>query len=73
MRFLYTAVITLYLLIPDIVCSHLTRQLDCFRNGAKVTIKNLNVDPARGLVQLPSTLVNASQQIASGCNSRWEY
>ncbi|MBF2064491.1 MAG: filamentous hemagglutinin N-terminal domain-containing protein [Calothrix sp. C42_A2020_038] len=32
-----------------------------------VTINTLDVDPSRGLVELPSGLVDASQQIASSC------
>lgn len=35
-----------------------------------VTINTPDVDPARGLVQLPSNLVDASGQIASGCTPR---
>jgi large exoprotein involved in heme utilization and adhesion len=35
-------------------------------NG-QVTINTPDTDPARGLIQLPSNLVDASQQIASGC------
>ncbi|MEH2378782.1 MAG: S-layer family protein [Nostoc sp.] len=35
-----------------------------------VTINTPDVDPSRGLTQLPSNLVDASQQIAQGCTSR---
>ncbi|MHC5939170.1 two-partner secretion domain-containing protein [Nostoc sp.] len=38
-------------------------------NGT-VTINTPDVDPSRGLIQLPSNLVDASQQIAQGCTSR---
>ncbi len=38
-------------------------------NGVQgeISINQPDTDPARGLVQLPSNLVDASQQIASGC------
>ncbi|MEH1847161.1 MAG: S-layer family protein, partial [Nostoc sp.] len=35
-----------------------------------VTIKTPDVDPSRGLIQLPSNLVDASQQITQGCTPR---
>ncbi|MCC5670307.1 S-layer family protein [Nostoc sp. CHAB 5784] len=35
--------------------------------SGEVTINIPDTDPARGLIQLPSNLVDASQQIASGC------
>jgi filamentous hemagglutinin family protein len=35
-----------------------------------VTINTPDVDPSRGLVQLPSNLVDAAQQITQSCNSR---
>jgi len=35
-----------------------------------VTINTPDVDPSRGLIQLPSNLVDASQQIAQGCTPR---
>ncbi|MEH2236704.1 two-partner secretion domain-containing protein [Nostoc sp.] len=35
-----------------------------------ITINTLDVDPSRGLIQLPSNLVDASQQIAQGCTPR---
>ncbi|MHC5936158.1 two-partner secretion domain-containing protein [Nostoc sp.] len=38
-------------------------------NGT-VTINTPDVDPSRGLIQLPSNLVDASQQIAQGCTPR---
>ncbi|MEH1940458.1 MAG: S-layer family protein [Nostoc sp.] len=38
-------------------------------NG-QVTINTPGIDPSRGLIQLPSNLVDASQQIAQGCNPR---
>ncbi len=38
-------------------------------NG-QVTINSPDTDPSRGLTQLPSNLVDASQQIAQGCTPR---
>ncbi|MEH2046024.1 S-layer family protein [Nostoc sp.] len=38
-------------------------------NG-QVTINTPDTDPSRGLIQLPSNLVDASQQIAQGCTPR---
>ncbi|MEH2035801.1 S-layer family protein [Nostoc sp.] len=38
-------------------------------NG-QVTINTPDIDPSRGLIQLPSNLVDASQQIAQGCTPR---
>ncbi|MEH2421888.1 MAG: S-layer family protein [Nostoc sp.] len=38
-------------------------------NG-QVTINTLDTDPSRGLIQLPSNLVDASQQIVQGCTPR---
>jgi filamentous hemagglutinin family protein len=38
-------------------------------NGV-VTINTPDVDPSRGLVQLPTNLVDASQQIAQGCTPK---
>ncbi|MHC5938357.1 two-partner secretion domain-containing protein [Nostoc sp.] len=38
-------------------------------NG-QVTINTPDVDPSRGLIQLPSKVVDASQQITQGCTSR---
>ncbi len=38
--------------------------------SGEVTINTPDVDPSRGLVQLPSNLVDASQQIAQGCTPR---
>ncbi len=38
-------------------------------NG-QVTINTPDTDPSRGLVQLPSNLVDASQQISQGCTPR---
>ncbi|MDZ8263830.1 filamentous hemagglutinin N-terminal domain-containing protein [Nostoc sp. ChiQUE01b] len=38
-------------------------------NG-EVTINSPDTDPSRGLIQLPSKLVDASQQIAQGCTPR---
>ncbi|MBF2006228.1 MAG: S-layer family protein [Chlorogloeopsis fritschii C42_A2020_084] len=38
--------------------------------SGQVTINTLQVDPSRGLVQLPSNLVDASRQIAQGCTPR---
>ncbi|MEH2416315.1 two-partner secretion domain-containing protein [Nostoc sp.] len=35
-----------------------------------VTINSPDVDPSRGLIQLPSNLVDASQQITQGCTPR---
>jgi filamentous hemagglutinin family protein len=35
--------------------------------SGEVTINTPDTDPARGLIQLPSNLVDASQQIAQGC------
>ncbi|MEH1847164.1 MAG: filamentous hemagglutinin N-terminal domain-containing protein [Nostoc sp.] len=35
-----------------------------------VTINTPDVDPSRGLIQLPSNLVDASRQIAQGCTPR---
>ncbi|MEH2293441.1 S-layer family protein [Nostoc sp.] len=35
-----------------------------------LTIKTLDVDPSHGLIQLPSNLVDASQQIAQGCTPK---
>ncbi|MHC5767606.1 MAG: two-partner secretion domain-containing protein [Nostoc sp.] len=36
----------------------------------EVTINSPDTDPSRGLIQLPSNLVDASQQIAQGCTPR---
>ncbi|MEH2214365.1 S-layer family protein [Nostoc sp.] len=38
-------------------------------NG-QVTINSPDTDPSRGLIQLPSNLIDASQQIAQGCTPR---
>jgi filamentous hemagglutinin family protein len=38
--------------------------------SGEVTINSPDTDPSRGLVQLPSNLVDASQQIAQGCTPR---
>ncbi|MEH1940459.1 MAG: filamentous hemagglutinin N-terminal domain-containing protein [Nostoc sp.] len=38
--------------------------------SGEVTINTPDTDPSRGLIQLPSNLVDASQQIAQGCNPR---
>lgn len=38
--------------------------------SGQVTINTLEVDPSRGLVQLPSNLVDASRQIAQGCTPK---
>ena len=38
--------------------------------SGQVTINSPDTDPSRGLTQLPSNLVDASQQIAQGCTSR---
>ena len=38
--------------------------------SGKVTINNPDTDPSRGLIQLPSNLVDASQQITQGCTPR---
>ncbi|BAZ22084.1 filamentous hemagglutinin-like protein [Kalymmatonema gypsitolerans NIES-4073] len=44
-------------------------QANASLNGV-VTINTPDVDPNRGLVQLPTNLVDASQQIATGCTPR---
>ncbi|MEH2205958.1 MAG: S-layer family protein [Nostoc sp.] len=36
----------------------------------EVTINSPDTDPSRGLIQLPSNLVDASQQLAQGCTPR---
>ncbi len=38
--------------------------------SGEVTINSPDTDPSRGLTQLPSNLVDASQQIAQGCTAR---
>ncbi|MEH2408501.1 S-layer family protein [Nostoc sp.] len=38
--------------------------------SGRVTIKTPDVDPSRGLIQLPSNFIDASQQIAEGCTPR---
>ncbi|MEH1917931.1 two-partner secretion domain-containing protein [Nostoc sp.] len=38
--------------------------------SGQVTINSPDTDPSRGLIQLPSNLIDASQQIAQGCTSR---
>ncbi len=38
--------------------------------SGEVTINAPDTDPSRGLVQLPSNLVDASQQISQGCTPR---
>ncbi|MHC5821558.1 MAG: autotransporter outer membrane beta-barrel domain-containing protein, partial [Nostoc sp.] len=38
--------------------------------SGEVTIKTLDTDPSHGLIQLPSKVVDASQQITQGCTSR---
>ncbi|MEH2214364.1 S-layer family protein [Nostoc sp.] len=38
--------------------------------SGQVTINSPDTDPSRGLTQLPSNLVDASQQIAQGCTPR---
>ncbi|ARV59784.1 hypothetical protein BZZ01_15135 [Nostocales cyanobacterium HT-58-2] len=38
--------------------------------SGEITINTPDTDPSRGLIQLPSNLVDASQQIASGCTPR---
>ncbi|MEH2228175.1 MAG: S-layer family protein [Nostoc sp.] len=38
--------------------------------SGEVTINSPDTDPSRGLTQLPSNLVDASQQIAQGCTPR---
>ena len=38
--------------------------------SGEVTINSPDTDPSRGLIQLPSNLVDASQQIAQGCTAR---
>ncbi|MBN4005702.1 S-layer family protein [Nostoc sp. LPT] len=38
-------------------------------NG-EINLNTPDTDPSRGLIQLPSNLVDASQQIAQGCTSR---
>ncbi|MDF5734558.1 MAG: filamentous hemagglutinin N-terminal domain-containing protein [Nostoc sp. S13] len=38
--------------------------------SGEVTIKTLGTDPSHGLIQLPSNVVEASQQITQGCTSR---
>jgi filamentous hemagglutinin family protein len=38
--------------------------------SGEVTINSPDTDPSRGLIQLPSNLVDASQQIAQGCTPR---
>ncbi|MEH2246708.1 two-partner secretion domain-containing protein [Nostoc sp.] len=38
--------------------------------SGEVTIKTLGTDPSHGLIQLPSKVVDASQQIAQGCTPR---
>ena len=38
--------------------------------SGEVTIKTLDTDPSHGLIQLPSKVVDASQQIAQGCTPR---
>ncbi len=40
--------------------------------SGEVNINTPDTDPSRGLVQLPSNLVDASQQIAQGCTPRGE-
>lgn len=40
-----------------------------FGFAGNVTINTPNVDPSRGLVNLPTSLVDASQAIASGCSA----
>jgi filamentous hemagglutinin family protein len=46
--------------------SDITASSDFGVNG-KVTINTLSIDPSKGLVQLPTSLVNPSDQIASSC------
>ncbi|MEH2228174.1 MAG: filamentous hemagglutinin N-terminal domain-containing protein [Nostoc sp.] len=41
-----------------------------FGVSGEVTINSPDTDPSRGLIQLPSNLVDASQQIAQGCTPR---
>ncbi|MEH2236703.1 two-partner secretion domain-containing protein [Nostoc sp.] len=41
-----------------------------FGVSGTVTINTPDVDPSRGLIQLPSNLVDASQQITQGCTPR---
>ncbi|MBN3871107.1 filamentous hemagglutinin N-terminal domain-containing protein [Nostoc sp. JL33] len=36
----------------------------------EITINSLDTDPSRGLIQLPSNLVDVSQQITQGCTPR---
>ncbi|MBN3938381.1 S-layer family protein [Nostoc sp. NMS9] len=38
--------------------------------SGEVTINSPDTDPSRGLIQLPSNLVDASRQIAQGCSPR---
>ncbi|MEH1847162.1 MAG: filamentous hemagglutinin N-terminal domain-containing protein [Nostoc sp.] len=38
--------------------------------SGEVTINSPDTDPSRGLIQLPSNIVDASQQIAQGCTPR---
>ncbi|MEH2084421.1 MAG: filamentous hemagglutinin N-terminal domain-containing protein [Nostoc sp.] len=38
--------------------------------SGEVTINSPDTDPSRGLIQLPSNLVDASQQIAQGCTPK---
>ncbi|MBN4002949.1 filamentous hemagglutinin N-terminal domain-containing protein [Nostoc sp. LPT] len=38
--------------------------------SGEVTINSPDTDPSRGLIELPSNLVDASQQIAQGCTPR---
>ncbi|MEH2424200.1 MAG: S-layer family protein [Nostoc sp.] len=38
--------------------------------SGEVTIKTLDTDPSHGLIQLPSNLVDVSQQITQGCTPR---
>ncbi|MEH2332446.1 two-partner secretion domain-containing protein [Nostoc sp.] len=38
--------------------------------SGEVTINSPDTDPSRGLIQLPSNLIDASQQIAQGCTPR---
>ncbi|MEH2146356.1 two-partner secretion domain-containing protein [Nostoc sp.] len=49
--------------------SDITASSELGVNG-EVTINSLDSDPSRGLIQLPSNLVDVSQQIAQGCTPR---
>jgi filamentous hemagglutinin family protein len=55
------------------ILGNITNDIDAssdFNSPGQVTLNTPDTDPSRGLIELPSNLVDASQQIVQGCTPR---